>query len=336
MALRHVDILDAGKELFSEFRQDDVPGLAAELSYRFLFALFPFFIFLAAIGAFLAEVTHVENPTQSVMDMFAVTLPADASNVVRQQMEGIFESRSAGLLSAGILGAIWAAAGGFGAVMKAMNRVYDVEETRPFWRRSLLAVGFTLLAGSFFVGAFVLLVVGQLAGHRIAEALGVGADYAALAALARLPLALLLLLVAIAFLYFAAPNAHVPFHWVSPGAVLFVAVWTVATLLFGLYVANFGAYNEVYGALGGMAVLMVWFYLSSLILLTGAELNAVVYRRAEREAALKGARPHPRPGAEAADADRTPASSARETRGTAPRAAVSTPDPPAAGWPSPC
>ena len=276
MKLGHVELVGTGKRMAKEVLNDDVNGLAAELAYRFFLALFPFFIFLAALGGFVATLLGVTNPTDQVMELLGEVLPADAASVVRRQLDQVVASRNAGLLSVGIVTAIWTGSSGIRATMKAMNRAYDVRETRSFWKKYLVSIGLTLLAGSFVVGAFVLLVVGQLAGRQVAEAIGMPGAYQTAVTLARWPAAIVLLLVATAFWYWAAPNIALPFKWITPGAVLFTVVWLVATALFSLYVANFGAYNATYGTLGGVAVLLLWFYLTSLILLAGAELNAVV------------------------------------------------------------
>ena len=160
--------------------------------------------------------------------------------------------------------------------MKAMNRAYDVKETRAFWKKYPLSIGLTLLAGSFAISAFILLVGGQLAGEKIAGALGIEGIFATLVNFARWPLVVALLLVAMAFVYWAAPNIELPFKWITPGAVLFTVVWIAATSVFGLYVANFSAYDATYGTLGSVVVLLLWFYLTGFIMLVGAELNAVV------------------------------------------------------------
>jgi membrane protein len=267
------------KEFWRELSTDDVSDFAAGLSYRFLLALFPFFLFVTALAGVISRFLNVENPSGELLDRFGDTLPSDARSVIDTQLAGVLGEQQPGLLSIGLVGALWAASGGMGATMKAMNRVYDVEETRPFWRRTLLAVGLTLLTGAFFVGAFVLAVAGQAIAQAIADAVGLG-DFARAAMFgARYLLALGLLLLAVAFLYWAAPNAKLPFRWMSPGAVMFAIVWFIATIAFGWYVSNFGSYNATYGALGGVVILMIWFYLTAYILLAGAELNAMLAKR---------------------------------------------------------
>ncbi len=267
------------REFWRELSADDVSDFAAGLSYRFLLALFPFFLFITALGGVIARVLNAENPSGELLERFGDTLPSDARSVIDTQLASVLGEQQPGLLSIGLLGAIWAASGGMGATMKAMNRVYDVEETRPFWKKTLLAVGLTLLTGAFFVGAFVLAVAGQAIANAIADAAGLGEFGRAVMLGARYLLAVGMLLMAVAFLYWAAPDARLPFRWMSPGAVMFAAVWFLATIAFGWYVSNFGSYNATYGALGGVVILMIWFYLTAYILLAGAELNAMLTKR---------------------------------------------------------
>lgn len=259
-----------------EVVNDDITGLSAELAYRFFLSLFPFVIFVTALGGFVAQKLDVGNPVGEIMSHLGQSVPPDAAAVIEKQLQAIVGTNGAGLLSVGILGAVWAASSGFRTVMKAMNRAYDVKETRAFWKQYALSIGLTLLAGSSVIAAFVLLVVGQVAGSRIADAAGLSDLWGIVVDFARWPVAIVLVLTAVAFLYWAAPNITLPFRWVTPGSVVFVIGWLGATYVFSLYVSHFGSYNKTYGTLGGVVVLMLWFYLISFILLLGAEINRVI------------------------------------------------------------
>lgn len=262
--------------LYQKAKDDDVSGGAAELAFRFFLALFPFFIFLAALGGFLANMVSIENPTEEIMDQLGRSLPPDAASVLRQQLEDVIQSRDAGLLSAGIIGAVLAASGGVGTMMKMMNRAWGVRETRPYLLRMALAVALTAVGGTLLVSAFTLFVVGQVYGVRIGEELGLGREAAALFALARWPVVTALALLATAVLYWAAPAQRVPLRWLTPGAVLFTAGWLLATYLFGVYVSRLGSFNETYGALGSVVVLLLWFYITAFLFLFGPEVNALL------------------------------------------------------------
>jgi membrane protein len=151
-----------------------------------------------------------------------------------------------------------------------------VKETRSLWVRSALAVGLTLLGGGALIVAFAIMVVGQVEGQKIAQSLGLGSISSHVFTLARWPIVIGLITVAMAFLYWATPNVKLPFKLITPGAILFTIGWLVGSYGFGLYVANFGSYNATYGALGGIVILLFWFYLTGFVMLLGGEVNAML------------------------------------------------------------
>lgn len=277
-------VFDTAKKLFKEIGDDDVSGLAAELAYRMLLALFPFFIFLAALGGFIASAANIENPTERIMENLRDTLPSDAASVLETQLDSILSNQNGGLLTLGILGAVWGASAAMNTIIKALNRAYDVEETRPFWKKTPMALGLTVLAAVFFIGSFTVLIAGQIFAEDIGNKLGLGDVTTTALNILRIPFVILLLAIAMAFLYWAAPNAKLPFRWVSPGAIMFIVVWIAGTVGFSFYVANFATYNSTYGTLGGVVVLMIWLYLTSFIIVAGAELNAILQAKVEPEA----------------------------------------------------
>jgi len=173
--------------------------------------------------------------------------------------------------------------------MKAMNRAYGARETRPAWERYLLALGLTAFAGLMIVASFFVLVVFQASGAKIADKLGLGGVAAELLPLVRWPVAVVTILLASGVIYRVAPNAGLSLKRIVPGTVLFTTAWLVVTYLFGLYISHFASYNSTYGTLGGVVILLVWFYLTAFILLVGAELNAVLEQRRAVDAAAPNA-----------------------------------------------
>ncbi len=329
------NVVDLGKRTFKEVSADDVSGLSAELAYRFFLAIFPFFILIAALGGFVAHWMHVANPTDRIINALGSSLPADATSVLRGQLQTVIESRNGGILSAGIVGTVLAASAGMNSLIKAMNRVHDVAENRPFVKKYAAIFGLTVLAGAFIVLAFAVMFAGQVFGQQIADKLGGQGAYTELIRFGRWPVAVVLLVVAVAFLYWAAPAIRMPFRLITPGALLFTAVWLLATYLFSLYVAHFSSYNKTYGALAGVVVLMIWFYLTAFILLLGAEVNAVIDQQMQPEHARRSgleaggqappkppvpAHRPPRPAATAEPPAMAPAA-AGETNGRGPGAA---------------
>jgi len=284
LTLPRIAIPDSGpagvtKQIVKKIGEDDLSSLAAALAYRFFLALFPFFIFLAALAGFVTHIFDIQNPTDRIINTIGDTLPSDVTSVLRTQLEGVVNSRNAALLSVGLVGTLWAASSGVGSLMKAMNRAYGVRETRPALERYALALGLTAFAGLMIVVAFLVLVVWQASGTKIADKMGLGGVAAALLPLVRWPVAIVVILLASGIVYRVAPNARLSFRRILPGTVLFTAVWLVGTELFGLYVSHFASYNSTYGTLGGVVILLVWFYLTAFILLVGAELNAVLEQR---------------------------------------------------------
>lgn len=274
--LGEIDLMKVGKRLIKAIGEDDISGAATELAYRLFLAIFPFFIFLAAFGGFIADLLEVRNPTQEIMDSLGESLPPDAASVLQRELDSVINSRDLGLVSIGILGAVFAASSGVGTIAKALNRIYGVRETRSRWKRFALALGLTFLGGGFLIGGFLILIIGQLYGLELAQELGIEGATATIFAYSRWPLVIVLVLTALAFLYWAAPNVDLPFKWITPGAVIATIGWLGMTFLFGQYVANFGSYNATYGTLGGVVIALVWFYLSGFVVLLGAEINAVL------------------------------------------------------------
>jgi membrane protein len=278
-ALTHHAFLSFLARLYQEGKEDDIFGLAAELAFRFFFALFPFFIFLAALGAFVARALDVDNPTNEIMSLFGRSVPPDVESVLRTEIEAVIESESIGLVSIGIAGAMVTAASGVSTWIKGMNRIHKVRETRPFWKRYVVALALTLLAGGTLIAGFLLVVGGQLYGLKLADEFGIEGATATLFALVSWPVVIVAVLTTVAFMYWAAPNTRQPFRWLTPGSVMFTASWLLLNFLFGLYVANLGSYNTTYGALGGVVIVLLWFYLTGFMLFLGAEINAVLRQR---------------------------------------------------------
>lgn len=267
---------DAGRLLVRKIIDDDILGLSAELSYRFFLALFPFAIFVAGVGAFVARQLSIDNPAQAITDRLAGTLPPEAATLVQEELQRVIDRQDTGLISFGVLAAVFFATGGTNALIKAMNRAFDVEETRPLWRRYVVAIGMTLLGGGSLIGAFVLFVSGSILVGDVARQLGIEGTFWELLPILRWPIVIGLVFAAVSVLYRVGPNLRLPLRWIVPGALLFAVAWLAGTWLFGWYVSGFASYGSTYGALAGVAILLIWFYLTSFILLLGVEVNDVI------------------------------------------------------------
>lgn len=262
-----------------EASKDDLAGLAAELSFRFFLALFPFLIFIAALGGFIAAAFGVANPTQSIMSRIGDGLPADARSVLEKQVAAVVGKKSVGLLSVGILGALWSASGAAKGIIKALNRVNQSPEERPFWKRTAISLGLVLLTTLGLLGSAGLYVAISVWGGSVAQHFGAGGAFSTALAVAIWPFMALLLMASVATIYWFAPAGHIPFRAASWGALVFVIAFLLSTVVFGIYVASFAAYNKTYGTLGGVVILLTWLYITNLALLGGAELDWFLARR---------------------------------------------------------
>jgi membrane protein len=263
--------------------RDDVFGLAAELSYRFFLALFPFFIFLAALGSLITDALPVRNPAERIVDSLGTALPADVADVLRSLLQHVMHTQPTGLLPLSVVATFWATASGFNCIFKALNRAYEVQETRPLWRRYLKGLGLTLLSGTLLLTAFVLAVSGQVFGRQLLDAAGAGGAWDSVLVAGRWLVTVLALVGGTTLLYRAAPNTRVSLPRTLPGTLLFAAGWTGGTFLFAFYLSDVATYDATYGTLGGAAILLIWFYFTSMVLLLGGELNAAIDTHPDRE-----------------------------------------------------
>jgi membrane protein len=273
---RRLGAVELFKQAFRQASQDHLSAFAGNLTYKGLFALFPFFVFLLSLlGLF--QATDLVN---TLLDQAAAAIPQDAIGLIRDQILAITESQAGGALTAGaligIVAALWGVSGAFRAVMEAMNVMYDVEETRPFWKQYAISIFLALGVALLLVTALVLVVAGPEIGGAVADAVGLGSVFYWTWSILQWPILAAFVLFAFALVYYFAPAVEQRFRWISLGSVLAFVLWLAFSLLFSLYVNNFGSYNATYGALAGVAILMLYIYYSAYILLFGAEVNQVV------------------------------------------------------------
>jgi len=271
-----------GKRFASDIGRDDAAGMSAELAYRFLFAIFPFGIFVAALSAFVAGAVGIHDPTGQLMGGITDNLPPDVANAIRPQLEQVIGTVRPSLLTFGAILALWAATGGTNALIKAMNRAFEVEDHRPLVPRYALAIGLTLMASIGVLVAFVTIVGASLLTGQVVQTLRLDQSVVDVVGLARWPFVFALVALAAGILYKLAPAVSVPFRWCLAAGALFSLGWLAATAIFAFYIANFANYSNTYGALGGVIILMLWFYLTAFVLVASAALMA---------AALKESRP---------------------------------------------
>jgi membrane protein len=274
------------KRTARRFHQDNMTDWAAALTYYAVLSLFPALLVLVALLGVVGQEGAVDELLKVVEDVGS----EQAAEAVRGPLEGVVANRggAGALLGIGILGALWSASGYIGAFTRAGNVIWQVEEGRPAWKLKPFQILVTAVAVLLLsVIAIGLVLTGPLA-ESVGEAIGLG-DAAVLAwQIAKWPVLAALVMLLIAMIYYLLPNVRQPrFRWVSPGAIVALVVWLVASAGFAVYVASFGSYNATYGTLGGAILLLVWLWISNLALLLGAEFDAEL----ERERELRSGEP---------------------------------------------
>jgi len=270
------------KRTVREFRRDNLTDLAAALTYYGVLAIFPAIIALVSI---LGLIGH--SATQPLIENLGNVAPGPARSIFTHAVENLNKSQgAAGLVFiAGLAAALWSASSYVAAFMRASNAIYDVEEGRPIWKTLPVRVGVTVVMVVLLaISAVAVVLTGGLA-KQVGNLVGVGSSAVQVWDIAKWPVLVLIVGFMLAILYWAAPNVkHPGFRWISPGGILAVAAWLIASGAFALYVANFSSYNKTYGALAAVVVFLVWLWISNIAILVGAEFNAELERGRSIEA----------------------------------------------------
>jgi membrane protein len=258
-----------------EFKEDNLQDWAAALTYYGILSIFPGLLVLISLLGLLGK-----SATQPVITGLTTAAPGSVRQIVLNAMVHLQHSHAAaGILAAvGIVVGLWSASSYVAGFMRASNVVYDVPEGRPLWKTTPIRLGVTLVMLVMLVAsALIVVVTGGLAA-RVGHALGIGSAAVTAWNIAKWPVLLIIVSVMFAILYWASPNARHGFRLVSPGSVLAVVLWLIASGLFALYVAHFGSYNKVYGSLAGVIIFLIWMWISNTAVLIGLEFNAELER----------------------------------------------------------
>ena len=274
------------------FVRNDMATHASALAYQMLFSLFPFFIFLIALIGTL----QLPDFMAWLRGQAAMLLPQQAMAPVNQVLDQL-QQPPGGLVSAGAIVALWTASAGVRATMNAFNVAYQIRETRPLWLLYPLSVLYTLAVAALLIASAALLLIGPTAIQWLEAQIGFGQVLVSLWTWMRWPLAVILLILCVGLVYYSAPAAQPRFPFVTPGAVVAVVTWLLASIAFDYYVRNYADYNATYGSMASAVLLLFYFYISAAVLLYGAELNAYVASQPEK----KGTHALREPGADASD-----------------------------------
>ena len=274
--------MDTLKRTVREFKEDDLTLLAAALTYYGILSLFPaLLVLLSLLG--LAGQSTIDTLLQNIGSLTPTAMREVITNAVRDLQRS---NQAAGFaLIAGLAGALWSASGYIGGFMKAANIIYDVEEGRKFWKLKPLQIAITVLIMIVITVIVIAIVVTGPVAEKVGSVIGAGDAAVTVFNIVKWPVIALIVSQIFAFLYWVSPNVKQPgYRWVSPGGFLAVALWIAASALFAFYVANFGSYSKTYGSVAGMIIFLVWLWLTNLVMLLGAELNAEVERGRQIEA----------------------------------------------------
>jgi membrane protein len=280
---------ELARRVWAEVGDDEVMDRAAALSYYFVFALFPTLLFLAALLGLLPSARLLDR----LMEYLVQVLPPDAASIITRTLQEILRGARGSVLSIGAVAALWAASSGMASIITALNVAYDVTDERPWWKRRLIAVGLTVMFASFTLTALVVLVLGPPIVEAVARSIGLGSAFTRTWTLLQWPGALVLVMTGVGLVYYLAPNVRQRWYWVTPGSAFAVTGWLLASAGLRFYVSRFADYNATYGSITGVILLMLWLFVTGLVLLVGAEINAEIAHAAARRAPQAPAVPRP-------------------------------------------
>lgn len=275
--IKHNGIVQVGQTVSARVGRNDVSGNAAQLAYYMLFSIFPMLLIAATLLAYL----HIDK--DSVFNMIKEFAPDQIMDFLEENLNTLLTQKNGGLLSIGIIATLWSASNGMNAVMKSLNKAYGVTNKRNYVVQRLLSMFFTLAMLATVGATLLLLVFGQQIGMFLINHLNFSEDFLSFWNNLRWTVTLVVIFVVFTFLYWVAPNRRSTLISVLPGALFSTIGWTVASLGFAYYVNNFGNYSATYGSIGVIIILMLWFYLTGIILMIGGELNATLAIRKKKK-----------------------------------------------------
>jgi len=251
---------------------DNIFGMSAQLAYYFFFALFPALLLLIAMASYLPQQALIEQIFKS-MGGFA---PPAALTIITEQIQKISQAKPGGLLTFGVATAVWTCSSAMSAIINTLNSAYDIEEGRPWWKVQSTAILLTLGVALFIIVAFALVIVGPTMATKVAMWMNLGTAFEWTWKILQWPIVFALASTGIALVYYFAPDAEQDWVWLTPGSIFATTLWLITSLGFKYYVVNITDYAATYGAIGGVMVLMLWFYISGSVILLGAEMNAEI------------------------------------------------------------
>ena len=259
------------RRTFTEVLKDDVLGMAGQLAYFFVLALFPALIFFVSLVAFLPG----DMPKQLALSLQPM-LPPAVLDIVQEQITKLTQAEPQGILTFGLVFAIWSSSAALIAIISTLNRAYDITEARPWWKVRLIAILLTIALAVVVIAALGLLILGGVMAEKLGAWLGFGPAFQVAWSVVRWPVIFLLVSFGIALVYYHAPDAEQDWIWITPGSILATLVWIAASIGLQMYIQLAGSFNETYGTLGGAMVVLLWMYVTGVAILVGGEMNAEI------------------------------------------------------------
>jgi membrane protein len=270
---RDSKILPFSKNLYCRFRDDDVPALGAQLTYYFILSFFPFLIFVVSLMSF------VQLSGDSVVAELIRLLPEQTGEAIQNILQEVTNNSRGTLLSIGMIATLWSASNGVNAVIKGVNKAYDVEENRPFWKVRAISLAATIVLALAILLAIVLLIFGEVIGEFLSDWFDSPVGFGLIWGTLKYVFTISFMIVVFSLLYWIVPNHKIRFKTAVPGALFATFGWIASSLLFQFYINNFGNYSKTYGSIGGIIILLIWLYISSNIIILGGEVNATLAGR---------------------------------------------------------
>ena len=274
-----------GRKVLREFSDDQCTDLAAALTYYAVLALFPAIVALISIVGVIGQPTAVQS---AMTDIVKPLVSQETFSILNDAVTQLTTTSAAGIgLIIGLLLALWSASGYVGAFGRAMNRIYEIDEGRPFWKLRPVQLLVTLIAVLLIAVVLVALVLSGPLATTVGNSIGLGSTAVTVFNIAKFPVIAAMVVVIVAILYYATPNVKQPaFKWVSVGAVFAIVIWVIASIAFAFYVSNFGSYNKTYGCLAGVIVTLLWLWITNIALLLGAEIDSELERARQLQAGM--------------------------------------------------
>ncbi|HWC16789.1 MAG TPA: YihY/virulence factor BrkB family protein [Terriglobales bacterium] len=270
MGIGLLEAREVAVSVYKEVQRTRVFNVAAGLSYYFLLSLFPLLILLATLLGYLP----IPRLFDQALDFAARFVPSEAMGLVQKILRSVLTPSRGGLLSLGVIGTLWAASGGFSAMIDALDIAYDSRTSRPMLKQRLLAIGLTFMTGGLMALAMLFTLAGDRAGHFLSSVLHLSYVFEHSWGLIRWGIIVSCIVLSMELLYFFGPNIQQRFKHTLPGAVVGTALWILISAAVNIYISHFANYNKTYGTIGAVIALMFWLYVSSIAILIGAELNS--------------------------------------------------------------